>query len=94
MFQSKEIGKYRTKESIFSAKKGCNFVTPKNNTYKIVDREKVGRHYHYIYEWVNAPEEIASKLTTLRFRSKTELSSSEIDQAIDEKIKIASGFYD
>ena len=50
MFQSKEIGKKRSKVSVLDAKKGRTFVTPKNRSY-IFDQKKVGNKYIFIIEY-------------------------------------------
>jgi len=47
MIQANQIGKYRKKISVLTAKQGKTFVTPKNKHY-IFDFEKIGNKYFII----------------------------------------------
>lgn len=47
MIQRNQVGKKRRKDDVLDAKKGRNWVTPKNRTYQF-DYERVGNKYFYI----------------------------------------------
>lgn len=50
MFQRKEIGQYRSKQSVFEVKKGRTFVTPQNRSYQF-DYRKEGAKYIIILNY-------------------------------------------
>ena len=62
MIQHNQVGKYKTKQSIIDAKIGSVFITPSNYEYELLRKEKVGKRWHYVYNWVNCPDEIKEKI--------------------------------
>jgi hypothetical protein len=83
MLQRSEIGKKRSKKSQAEAILNRIFLTPKNDEYSLVSFEKIGRTYHYVYEWINCPESI-KEITSNRIRSKSPLSIGEVVHWIDQ----------
>jgi len=83
MFQRSEIGKTRSKKSQAEAMLNKVCVTPKGDRYSLVEFNKIGNKYHWVYEWIDCPKEIL-ELTTNRVQSKTQLGLSEIMQWMDE----------
>ncbi len=82
MFQGKEIGKYRKRQSVLDAKIGRTYITPDNNEYSLISADKVGRSRIYVYEWRNCPEDL-KKVVSNRLQSKTELDVRQIMDWID-----------
>ena len=83
MLQRSEIGKKRSKKSQAQAMLNRICVTPKGDEYSLVQFEKVGNKYHWVYEWINCPNDI-KKVTTNKVRSKTQLGLLEIMNWINE----------
>ena len=77
MLQISQIGKSRSKKSQAQAMLNRICVTPKGDEYSLVKFEKVGNKYHWVYEWINCPNDI-KEITTNTVRSKTRLGLSEI----------------
>ena len=89
MIQHNQVGKYKTKQSIIDAKIGSVFITPCNYEYELLRKEKVGKRWHYVYNWVNCPDEIKEKINNTRFIATVELNVMQIDMCINEKIKVS-----
>ena len=69
MLQRSEIGKKRSKKAQAQAMLNRICVTPKGDEYSLVQFEKVGNKYHWVYEWINCPNDI-KKLQQIRLEAK------------------------
>ena len=87
MLQTKEIGKYRRKDSVLDAKCNRTFVTPQNREYSF-DYCKIGRSYMFILTY---------RGHKLRIK-ESDFNRFDIDELLNsydiELNKIESGYYD
>jgi hypothetical protein len=94
MIQHNQIGKYKSKQSIIDSKLNKVYITPQGNEYSLIEFRKIGHRRHYVYNWVNCPDNVRNKLTTTTFLALFELNPIQVDEVITEKNKIANGYYD
>ena len=83
MIQRSEIGKTISKKSQAQAMLNRVCVTPKGDKYSLVDFYKIGNKYHWVYEWVDCPDELL-EITTNRIQSTTQLGLVEVMGWINE----------